>query len=240
MAVAVGQSITATSFKGLAFRSIVARLALPSLPSLPSLPAGVGQSVASSRRHRKPPSSSCRRAIAAGERAPLLLSPSATVAVGQDEEPFSSVGRSNVGRSQAQPLRIEPERGQVTQDASNSHGKQTWDVFQEDEAWSHFANHPGNVGPEPPFVVLPSTLAGDADGLAGKAAMDEIHRSTPRVTIEGSNVRPDRSLIQPALAHTRDQDRSGIGFPFHVTDRASDSGEGEIEPSGAAAQADGT
>jgi hypothetical protein len=34
-------------------------------------------------------------------------------AVGQDENPLSAVGRSDIGRSDTTPFRIEPERGQV-------------------------------------------------------------------------------------------------------------------------------
>jgi hypothetical protein len=36
--------------------------------------------------------------------------------VGQDEDALSAVGRADVARSEHVPFRIEPERGQVTED----------------------------------------------------------------------------------------------------------------------------
>lgn len=53
--------------------------------------------------------------------------------------------------------------------------------------------------------------------------------------VEGSNVAMDRRARKGALLHARDQDRGGMGFPFHVQDRASSSAhealKSELEPS---------
>jgi len=56
--------------------------------------------------------------------------------VGQDEDPFALVGCADVGRSDAVPDRIEPERGQVAENVAKSPSKQACDVFQEDVAGS--------------------------------------------------------------------------------------------------------
>lgn len=68
---------------------------------------------------------------------------------------------ADVVRAEHRPLRIEPEAGQVSENVSEAPGKQPWDVFQEDEAGSSLANHPGDFRPEPSVVVGAAALAGD-------------------------------------------------------------------------------
>lgn len=113
----------------------------------------------------------------------------------------------------------------------------------------HQSGHPmsasTNTGfrTRPSKVPLPSRAAACVrEGLTRDAASDAIHDATPRSSIEGGEVAPDRSRIQPPLAHARDQTRDCEGFPFDVTDRArlaacsSESFcEAEVEPSDAGA-----
>jgi hypothetical protein len=63
-------------------------------------------------------------------------------------------------------------------------------------------------------------LAGDAVALARVARSDEINDATPRSSVEGSCIRPDRSRMQPPRLHARDQACGGCGFPLHVHDTA--------------------
>jgi hypothetical protein len=160
--------------------------------------------------------------------------------VGQDEDPFAAVGRAGIGRSNTCPFRIEPERGQVSENLIEPHRKQPWDVFQEDEAGSHFPNDSRHIRPDPPLVVGAEALACDRSWLARKPTVNQIHDSTPRATAEGSEVVPDRSVIQGAVLHMRDQARGGKCFPLHVTDGASDSGKGEVDPADAGTKREGT
>lgn len=73
------------------------------------------------------------------------------------------------------PLRVIPERGQVSENVASSPSKQTWDVLQDCVAGSKVANDRGERGPEPPFVGLRETSSGDRDGLTGKPAGHNVH-----------------------------------------------------------------
>tara|TARA_Y100000296_G_scaffold81867_1_gene109798 strand:+ start:907 stop:1125 length:219 start_codon:yes stop_codon:yes gene_type:complete len=68
--------------------------------------------------------------------------------------------------------------------------------------------------PEPAALAFDArALSGVADVGAGESANDAIHDATPRLSIEGANVRPDRSRIQGARLNARRQDCGGIRFP---------------------------
>jgi hypothetical protein len=166
------------------------------------------------------------------------------VAVGQDEDPLAAVGRTHVARLEAAPLRIEPQRGQVTEDDVESSNKESADVLHEDEVGSHLANDADVLAPETRARALDDAgpLARGADVLAGEASNDEIHAATPRAAVEGAHVRPDRRVIQDPPLHARCQDRGCVGFPLHVADRASDSSaaESKVDPADAGEEADGT
>jgi hypothetical protein len=69
--------------------------------------------------------------------------------------------------------------------------------------------------------VEPSTAARNAEVLAGEACNDAIHRSAPCASVEGEDVRPDRSRIQAAFLYARRQDCGGVCFPLDVADGAS-------------------
>jgi hypothetical protein len=95
------------------------------------------------------------------------------------------------------------------------------DVLDEDEGRLALTDDASDVRPEMARVVCPSHLAGDAEGLARVARREEIHDSTPRAAVEGSQIRPDRRLIQVSRRHARTQDFAGIGFDLHSADEAS-------------------
>jgi hypothetical protein len=94
------------------------------------------------------------------------------------------------------------------------------DVLQEDELGLTIADDAGDVRPEVARVVGSSLPSGDAERLAWVAGSDEIHDATKLSTVEGGKVIPDRRRMKPAVFHTRDKIRDGIGFPFHVSDAA--------------------
>jgi hypothetical protein len=174
----------------------------------------------------------------------LRLKPVETLAsgVGQDEQPLSAVGSSGIVRAQTTPLRIEPHRGQVPEDSVETPGSESCDVFHEDEAGSYLAHDPSEVRPEArPLPVDALALPGVADVLAGEAASDEIHDSTPRAAVKGGDIRPHRARSQPTFFHLADQSGSGESFPLHEHDRASaDSLESKGQSSAPGEQFDGT
>jgi hypothetical protein len=107
------------------------------------------------------------------------------VGVGQDEDALALMRSSGIVRSHTTPLRIEPHRGQVTEDDIESPNSERCDVFHEDELRSHLANDASEVSPEAGPVSFDSfPLAGVADVLTGESASDAIHEATPRAAIE--------------------------------------------------------
>jgi hypothetical protein len=106
---------------------------------------GVGHSFANS------PSFIPAFAAFSGARLPVLPHPafhSLAIGVGTHKpESFAAVRGSNIGSSEHCPSAVIPERGQVTEDNSESPSKQSWAVFHERETGSNFANDPRHVSP---------------------------------------------------------------------------------------------
>jgi len=71
-------------------------------------------------------------------------------------------------------------------------------------------------------------MSSERDRLTRRASSDEIHAAAPRAAVEGSQVRPDRSRLQTAVLHARDQDCGCVSFPLNVTD-GSQRGDGESD-----------
>jgi hypothetical protein len=132
--------------------------------------------------------------------------------------------RSDLGRAPHSPLRIEPERGQVSENSLDPPSKDSCDVLQEDVSGSNLANDPGDMGPEPGARSLdPDPESCVADVGAREARNDEIHRATPRLASEGREIRPNRRTSQSFFFHARSQDLAAEGFDLHVADDASSS-----------------
>lgn len=92
---------------------------------------------------------------------------------------------------------------------------------------------------EPAIVGVAQASSGDAIGLAGVAASDAMNDATPRSSVEGSCVRPDRSRMKPPRFHACDQACGGRGFPLHVSDAARSglgNADAEFQPADAGAE----
>jgi len=103
------------------------------------------------------------------------------------------------------------------------------DVLEKSDRWLDLSEDALDVRPEVALVIDASTLAGEGEGLAGVAARDDIHASTPASAVEGGEVVPDRSRSHDSFLHARDQARGGMGFPLHETDGAVGVSEGKVE-----------
>jgi hypothetical protein len=68
-------------------------------------------------------------------------------------------------------------------------------------------------------IVLTSSTASERERLARISGSDEIHRATPRITVEGSEITVDRSAVEQTIFHAPREDRSGVDFPLHKTER---------------------
>jgi hypothetical protein len=102
--------------------------------------------------------------------------------VGQDEEAFAAVRRSDFRSRKSVPDRIVPALGQVSEySAKVPVSKEACHIFQEDVAGSQLANGTVGLGPHVALVIFSSVLASDAKGLTGKSGADEL---------DGFNVSP--------------------------------------------------
>lgn len=127
--------------------------------------------------------------------------------------------RADIGSAQHSPSRVIPERGQVTEDSSESASNESWAVFHEDVARSNLANDASELGPEAgAFAVDACALAGDADVLAGKAARNHVNNSSPRSSVKGPNVIPNRERREKAVILSGDKNACGIGIEFDGAD----------------------
>ncbi len=91
------------------------------------------------------------------------------------------------------------------------------DVLEEAPFWQNLRDDAPDAGPEVPGVAPPSPPPRPGKWLTGVTASDAIHLATPRPAVEGSNVRPDRGLIQGFLCHAADKDCGRKGFPLDIT-----------------------
>jgi hypothetical protein len=117
---------------------------------------------------------------------PPEASESCAVAVGQDEDALPFVAGTHVGCAHTDPLRIEPEVGQVAENKGQSaSGNKGRHVFQEHEVGSNFAQALDDVRPDPSLVLDAVAFAGGAPGLTRESSRDAIHASTPASAVEG-------------------------------------------------------
>jgi hypothetical protein len=100
-----------------------------------------------------------------------------TVGIGQDEDAVAFVGGTHVGRLKAVPDRIEPERGQPSENVTEPSAKESEGVLQKHESGSYHAKASGNFRPEPARVRLRLAAAGLAGGLAGEPGGHKVNGS---------------------------------------------------------------
>jgi hypothetical protein len=162
------------------------------------------------------------------------------VAVGQDEEALAAVRRADLGRAHKIPLRIEPERGKVGQHSIEPKAKVAGDVLKEDERRSALRDDARDLGPQVPLVALAALLSGDAERLAGVSRSDEIHCATPALAVEGLEIVPDRSAIQPRLFHPGHEHSRSECLPLDVQNTAAPAGQSEIDATDPGAEVDGS
>jgi hypothetical protein len=118
--------------------------------------------------------------------------------------------------SQHSPSRIHPQFGQVSKDSPKPPKSESCRVLHKREARSYFANDSGHLAPESASLTFDTfSLSGVADVLAWESTADDIGDSSPRSSIEGSDIIPDWKRRQDSIALPLQQDLSGIRFDFH-------------------------
>lgn len=171
------------------------------------------------------------------------LRESDTAAVGQQEIPGPLMGRSHVRSANEDGSADVAVAFELGEDGGKS-SPCTADVLPEEERGFALVGNADLLEEEPaPFSVEPGLLSGDGEVLTRRAASDAIHDTTPRASIEGGEVVPDRSLTQGLLRHPGHEAGRGEGFPLDVHHTAGGSTgcevEPEVEPSATTADGDG-
>jgi len=158
------------------------------------------------------------------------LSKSDTTTVGQEEEPRALVRRSHVSSAKpdggafvAFPLELGEDGGKSASCSPN--------VLPEEERRLALSGDADLLEEEPASVAVESPpLAGDGEVLAGRATSDAIHCATPRASVEGGDVVPERSLRQGLLFHPGHEAGRCVGFPLDVHHSAGGSTGGKVQP----------
>jgi len=134
----------------------------------------------------------------------------------KDPEAVSFVRSTNVSRAENTPLRIEPVGIEVSEDFRESVPDVSSDVLEEGHRSSCLSEDPPDFGPQMAGVVGSEPLPRVAKRLAGVTGSEDIHSATPRATVEGSEVVPNRRSLQSLVFHPRHERFRGSCFPFNV------------------------
>lgn len=145
---------------------------------------------------------------------PLLLVPLELAdGVGNDPDSVPLVRRTNVGSRYAMPLRVIPDRGQVSEDGAESAAPERGDVFDDHPPWSKVANESSEVSPQTrPLACKTSTFAGEGDVLARKSAADEVDPSVAANKLGCVQLRD--VVVAIDTGPTLGEHLSAVGFDF--------------------------
>ena len=80
--------------------------------------------------------------------------------VGQCEQPFPPVRRSNLRRAEYSSRNDETHTAKLSADFSEPKGQMAGDVLKKSPSCSALSNDARDVGPQVPWVIVPTTLAG--------------------------------------------------------------------------------
>jgi len=158
---------------------------------------------------------------------------------GHDEQSLAPHGVSGLGRAEyscrnavAQSLQCRDDGGKLPIGVPRH-------VLAEDKMRPALCGDPNDFGSEEPLSACSGALPGNAVVLAGVSRSEDMNDATPRSSVEGEHVTPDRSRMKPPCFHRRDQARGGCGFPLHEADLASARNrqtDTKVEPSDAGAE----
>ena len=146
----------------------------------------------------------------------VVLPGSCARSVGHNPDSVSSVRSTCVDCSHNSPSRIIPHLGKVSKHSVESSKSKHWAVLHEDKAGSNFANDPCHVPPHGTgFSVDSGSLSSAGNVGAGEAARYDINTVSPRSSVKGLNIIPDRERRQAAVVLPSHEHACGIGVPLH-------------------------
>jgi hypothetical protein len=151
--------------------------------------------------------------------ASVILPPrelSEALGVTHNPDALSQMGSSGIGRRYDTPFRIEPQRGQVSKNSSESPRSEHWAVFHFDSDGLYLANNPNHVGPQPTSLAIDAgSGSSSADVLAGKAARYDVNNSSPRSAVKSRNVRPNWESFENSIVLSLRQNLCGVSVTFN-------------------------
>ena len=129
-----------------------------------------------------------------------------------DPDAVSLVRRSGVSSSQHSPPRIVPQRGKVTEDHGKSSANKERAVLHEDEARSNLADDARHLSPQAAALSGDTgATSGGGDVLAREASRHHVNTPSPRSSVKGSHVIPNRERREGAVVLPCDQYACGVG-----------------------------
>jgi len=154
---------------------------------------------------------SCRSCQCCGD--DMLSCPCESIlfGVGQDPDTFSLMRRTGVASPEHSPLCIIPQRGQVSENPSKPARSEHWGVFHEDESRSYLANDPRHFSPEAGAgAVNAGALSCGTDVLARESARHHVNTASPRASVKGSHVIPDRERREAPIVLASHENACGV------------------------------
>jgi hypothetical protein len=165
---------------------------------------------------------------------PFAICTTGVIQASEDEQPLSPVWSTNFRRAEYSRVNRVTHPLKVTAHVGQPKAHMPTHVLEEAPSGPDLFNNASDIWPEMAGVVGSELLSCHGKGLAGVAAHDAIHRAAPRVAVEGSEISPDRRVIQGTVRNTRAQDFAGRDFMLHEADDASawpSHSDSAIEPS---------
>lgn len=140
--------------------------------------------------------------------------------MGEDPQAFSTVIGTKIVCTEHTPLRIVPERGQVPEYSSKPSSSDSWHVFHENECWSYVANDALVITPQSAALAVDTLRVRirRTDVLARKPARNDVNTASPRSTVKGAHVIPDRECRQASVVLSSDENISGVGVELDCAD----------------------
>jgi len=165
--------------------------------------------------------------------------------VGNEPDPPTEVRSLNPRSRYRNPLRVIPDRGQLSakassgcllsllppaadpppaappaevslRPASHSVSKDAWGVLHQDEAGSYLANNPLESGPKIAGVGGSLSLPGAGVRSARDTGKDEVNEASPGSPVEGPGIIPDSGCGNDAVPHPGPEQSLAVGIILNI------------------------
>jgi hypothetical protein len=144
----------------------------------------------------------------------VRFSCSDALAVSQDEDPFPLVRCACFCRCEQARRRRVAHAPKFSQDGFKAEGDVPCNVFEKDPFRSDLADDAGDMGPEVARIICAEALTSKAERLAWVSSEDGVDESSPRPSVEGSQVGPDRCGGEVSCPLGGNDAVSGVFFPL--------------------------